>query len=115
MGHGAQKLFDWFGGGGIQGTAGFFESIGVKPGAFMSGMAGLSEFGGGLLLVLGLLTPLAALLLIGTMLMAIVKVHAANGYWNESGGFEYNLTIIALAIGIALTGAGVYSLDTLIF
>lgn len=115
MGHGSQKLFGWFEGGGIKGTAGFFESIGVKPQKPMAVLAGLSEFGGGLLLALGFLTPLASLLLIGAMVVAITKVHAANGFWNGNGGFEYNLTILAIAVGIALTGAGSLSIDALIF
>jgi len=114
-GHGAQKLFGWFGGGGIKGTAGFFENIGIKPGNAMALLAGLAEFAGGLLFALGLLTPLAALLIIGTMLMAIVKVHAANGFWSTNGGVEYNLIIIAVGVGVALVGAGSYSFDAIIF
>ncbi|GAB4075216.1 DoxX family protein [Barrientosiimonas marina] len=115
IGHGSQKLFGWFNGGGIKGTAGFFESIGIKPGAAMAVMAGLSEVGGGLLLALGFLTPLASLLIIGAMLMAIIKVHGPNGFWSSNGGFEYNLIIIAVAIGIALVGPGAYAIDALIF
>ncbi len=114
-GHGTQKLFGWFGGHGIKGTAGFFESIGVKPGAFMAIMAGLSELIGGALFVLGLLTPLAALFITGTMVVAIATVHGKNGYWITENGFEYNLLIIVVVIGIALIGAGAYSLDSLIF
>lgn len=115
FGHGAQKLFGWFGGGGVKGTGGFFDSIGIKPGVAMAALAGLSEVGGGLLFALGLITPLASLLIIGPMVMAIIKVHAANGFWSSNGGMEYNLVIIAAALGVALTGAGAYSIDAMIF
>ncbi|MCA0756254.1 DoxX family protein [Paenibacillus sp. N4] len=111
VGHGAQKLFGWFGGYGIKGTGGWLESIGVKPGVAMAVVAGLMELVGGLLFTLGLLTPLAAALIVMTMLVAIVKVHGANGIWSTSNGYEYNLVLIAIAIGVALIGAGDYSVD----
>jgi putative oxidoreductase len=115
VGHGAQKLFGWFGGYGLKGTGGWFESIGMKPGVTMALFAGLTELIGGLLFTLGLLTPLAGIMIAGTMLMAIVKVHAPNGLWSTANGYEYNLTIIAVAIGIALIGPGQYALDSFIF
>ncbi|WP_110113886.1 DoxX family protein [Bacillus sp. CGMCC 1.16541] len=115
MGHGAQKLFGWFGGHGVQGTGGFFESIGIKPGKQMAIIAGLTELVGGALFVLGLLTPLAAAMIIGTMIIAIVKVHGANGYWVTQNGYEFNLFIIVVALAVALMGAGSYSVDMLIF
>jgi putative oxidoreductase len=115
VGHGTQKLFGWFGGHGIKGTGGWFESIGMKPGVTMAILAGLMELVGGLLFALGLLTPLAGILIALTMVAAIVKVHGVNGYWSTQNGYEYNLAILAVAIGIAITGAGAYSLDALIF
>lgn len=115
IGHGAQKLFGWFGGYGLKGTGGWFESIGMKPGVTMALFAGLAELIGGILFALGLLTPLAGIMIAGTMLMAIVKVHAPNGLWATSNGYEYNLTLLAVAIGIALIGAGQYSLDAFLF
>ncbi|MBB6446322.1 DoxX family protein [Bacillus benzoevorans] len=115
IGHGAQKLFGWFGGYGLKGTAGWLESMNMKPGVLMAIMAGLSEFIGGILFVLGFLTPLAGLLIAATMLMAIIKVHGANGLWSTANGYEYNLTIIACAIGIALAGPGQIALDAIIF
>jgi putative oxidoreductase len=115
VGHGAQKLFGWFGGHGIKGTGGFFESIGVKPGKVMALLAGLSELVGGALFAVGLLTPLAALLITGTMVVAIATVHGKNGYWVTENGFEYNLLIIVVVIGVALIGAGQYSFDAIIF
>ncbi|WP_028390926.1 DoxX family protein [Bacillus cihuensis] len=112
IGHGAQKLFGWFGGYGLKGTGGWFESIGMKPGVTMALFAGLAELIGGLLFALGLLTPLAGIMIAGTMLMAIVKVHAPNGLWATVNGYEYNLTLLAVAIGIALVGPGQYALDS---
>jgi putative oxidoreductase len=113
--HGTQKLFGWFGGHGLQGTGGFFESIGIKPGRTMAFMAGISELVAGLLLALGFLTPIAALLFVATMLVAMVKVHMPNGYWATSNGYEYNLLLIVVAVGIALIGAGSYSIDAILF
>ncbi|QKS60110.1 DoxX family protein [Paenibacillus barcinonensis] len=115
MAHGAQKLFGWFGGYGIKGTGGWFESIGMKPGALLALLAGLAELGGGLLLALGLLTPVGGILIALTMVIAIVKVHGANGYWSTQNGFEYNLAILVLGVALALTGGGQYALDALIF
>ncbi|MGO4545180.1 DoxX family protein [Paenibacillus sp. 2TAB23] len=114
IGHGAQKLFGWFGGYGPKGTGGWLESIGVKPGVAMAVVAGLMELVGGLLFAAGLLTPLAAVLIVMTMLVAIVKVHGQNGLWATANGYEYNLVLLAIAIGVALTGAGEYSIDALI-
>ncbi|MCI1857850.1 MAG: DoxX family protein [Sporolactobacillus sp.] len=115
VGHGAQKLFGWFGGPGLKQTAGFFQSIGIKPVVPMAVLAGLAEFVGGLLLSLGLLTPLAGLIIAATMVVAIGTVHGKNGYWATKNGYEYNLLILGTAIGLALTGAGSYSIDALIF
>ncbi|MEV5029933.1 DoxX family protein [Paenibacillus sp. LPE1-1-1.1] len=114
VGHGAQKLFGWFGGYGPKGTGGWLESIGVKPGVAMAVVAGLMELVGGILFAAGLLTPLAAALIVLTMLVAIVKVHGQNGLWATANGYEYNLVLLAIAIGVALTGAGDYSLDAFI-
>lgn len=115
VGHGSQKLFGWFGGPGLKNTAGFLESIGVKPGFLMAILTGLAEFFGGLFFALGLLTPLAGIVIAGTMVVAIATVHGKNGYWATQNGYEYNLLIFAIAIGVALTGAGAYSLDALFF
>ncbi|WP_419875803.1 DoxX family protein [Candidatus Pristimantibacillus sp. PTI5] len=114
VGHGAQKLFGWFGGYGPKGTGGWLESIGVKPGVAMAVVAGLMELVGGILFAAGLLTPFAAALIVLTMLVAIVKVHGQNGLWATANGYEYNLVLLAIAIGVALTGAGDYSLDAII-
>jgi putative oxidoreductase len=114
IGHGAQKLFGWFGGYGPKGTGGWMDSIGMKPGIVMAVAAGLMELVGGALFASGLFTPLAAVLIALTMLGAIVKVHAQNGVWATANGYEYPLVLLVVVIGIALTGAGAYSLDAII-
>ncbi|MEA2272025.1 MAG: putative oxidoreductase [Solirubrobacteraceae bacterium] len=111
MGHGAQKLWGYFGGHGIEGTGGFFEAIGLKPGRLHARAAGFNEFAGGLLLALGLFTPFAAALLIATMVAAIVTVHWQKGVWSTDGGYEYNLVLMASAFAVACIGAGPWSLD----
>lgn len=115
IGHGAQKLFGWFGGYGLKGTGGWMESIGIKPGVTMALLAGLSELIGGALFAAGLFTPLAAALIAVTMLVAIVKVHAPNGFWVTQNGYEFNLVLMAVVIGIALTGPGQYALSAVLF
>lgn len=114
MGHGLQKLFGWFGGHGLKGTGEFFESISLKPGYTMALLAGLSELIGGALFAAGLFTVIGAVLIAATMVVAIITVHGKNGFWITQNGFEYNLVLIAAAIGVALTGAGDYSLDALL-
>jgi len=109
--HGSQKLFGWFGGYGIAGTGGFFESIGFRPGKVQAALAGLCEFGGGLLLAMGLVTPLGAALIITVMVAAIGSVHLPKGFWVHNGGFEYNLVVVASAFAVACTGPGEYSVD----
>jgi putative oxidoreductase len=111
FGHGTQKLFGWFGGHGIEGTAGFFESLGLRPGRKHATAAGAAEAGGGALVALGFLTPAAAASLIGVMSTAIHKVHAKNGPWVTNGGYEYNLALIAIMVTLADVGPGDVSLD----
>jgi len=113
VGHGAQKLFGMFGGHGPRGTGGWMESVGIKPGIAMAVIAGLMEFVGGAMFAAGLLTPIAAVLIALAMIGAI-KVHAPNGLWSTAGGYEYPLVLLAVAIGVALTGAGAYSLDNVL-
>jgi len=112
--HGAQKLFGWFGGHGLAGTGAFLESMGAKPGKLLAALAGLAEFGGGLVFAAGFLTPLAAAVITFVMVVAIVTVTGKNGYWITANGSEYNYAIIAVAVGVALTGPGAYSLDALL-
>lgn len=116
IGHGTQKLFGWFGGHGLEGTAGFFEgSLGLRPGKRHATAAGVGETLGGALLVAGVGTPVATTLITGAMTTAIRKVHGANGVWNADGGWEFNAVIIAAVaslndnalLGAAAVGAGV--------
>jgi len=110
MGHGAQKLFGWFGGYGLKGTGGWLDSIGLKPGVTMALLAGLGELAGGALFAAGVFTGIGAALIALTMLVAIVKVHGQNGLWVTQNGYEYNLVLIAVAVGVALSGPGAYVL-----
>jgi putative oxidoreductase len=109
--HGAQKLFGSFGGHGIEGTGGFFDQLGLRPGKAHAWFAGTAEFFGGLLIALGLLTPFAAAGLIGVMTAAILTVHRPNGFFNTNNGYEYNLVLVAAVFALAGIGAGEWSLD----
>ena len=115
VGHGTQKLFGWFDGHGPEGTGGFFESLGLRPGKRHATAAGVAETAGGALLTLGALTPLASTLITGTMVTAIRKVHAPNGPWVTGNGYEYNLTLIALTAALTETGPGSPSVDSALF
>jgi putative oxidoreductase len=110
FGHGTQKLFGWFGGHGPRGTAGFFGSLGFRPPLATALAAGLSE-ATGLLFAVGLLTPFAALAIASVMVVAVGSVHWRNGFWATNGGFEYNLLIWSVAVAVAATGPGRFSLD----
>jgi putative oxidoreductase len=111
IGHACQKAFGWFGGDGIQAWMATVQKEGFQPVALWAYLSIAAELGGGLLLALGLLTPLAAAVLIGDMSVAILKVHAPKGLWSQNGGFEYPLVLIALMIAFGLIGAGRYSVD----
>jgi putative oxidoreductase len=108
VGHGTQKLFGWFGGYGPQGTGGFFAGKGWKRGVAMAVLAGLAEAGGGALLALGLLTPLASLALAIVMLNAIGSVTYKPGFML---GSEFELAYLVVAVSLAATGPGRFSLD----
>ncbi|SRR6266700_2558576 len=114
LGHGSQKMFGWFGGYGIAGTAGFLETLGLKPGKPMAVLSAAAELGGGALVLLGLFTSLGALLIAGVMAVAILTVHLKKGFWVSNGGYEYNLTIIAAVIALASTGPGAYTIEALL-
>lgn len=105
-GHGAQKLFGWFGGSGVSGFTGMLHRVGLRPAGLWAGIAGVVETFGGAALALGVLTPLAAGLLIANLLMAILTVHWRNGFWNANRGFEFPLTLIAGLAAIGLAGPG---------
>jgi putative oxidoreductase len=111
IGHGAQKLFGSFGGPRISGFAKMLEQLGVKPARPMAILTGLAEFVGGILVILGLLTPLAALALIGVMIVAVLTVHLKNGFFLTNGGYEFNLALAGMALTLLIAGAGTYSFD----
>ena len=111
MAHGAQKLFGWFGGYGLEGTGQWMASIGLEPGYLMALGAGSAEFLGGLALLIGLLTRPAAVALAFTMIVAIVTVHIDNGLFMSNNGYEFGLALLAASVSLALSGGGRFSVD----
>ena len=112
--HASQKLFGWFGGYGLTATGQVMESLGFRPGRRHALAAGTVELAGGLLLAIGLATPVAAALIASVMVVAAATVHWKNGFFAQNGGYELNLLFGAVAIGIAFTGAGAMSVDALL-
>jgi putative oxidoreductase len=111
--HGAQKLFGWFGGHGIEGTAGAFEQMGFQPGRASAIAAGMGEAGGGALVVLGLATPVAGSVTAGTMIAAS-SVHVPNGFFAANGGYELPALLGLSSAALSLTGPGDWSVDALL-
>jgi putative oxidoreductase len=109
--HGAQKLFGWFAGHGLRGTAGFLESLGFRPGKPYAWLLGGTEFGAGLALAAGFLTPLAAAGVAGVMLAAIAVVHWDKGFFSMDGGYEFPLVLAIGACAMAFSGPGSWSVD----
>jgi len=109
--HGAQKLFAWFGGYGLEGTGQWMESIGLAPGYLMALMAGSVEFFGGILLIIGFLTRPTSFVLAITMLVAIFTAHIDNGLFMSNNGYEFGLALLAISISLMFSGAGKLSLD----
>ncbi|BCO19073.1 oxidoreductase [Alteromonas sp. KC3] len=109
--HGAQKLFAWFGGYGLEGTGQWMESIGLAPGFLMALLAGSAEFFGGIALILGLLTRPAAIVSAFTMVIAIFSVHFSNGLFMSNNGYEFALSLLAITVALAIQGGGRFSVD----
>ncbi len=109
--HGAQKLFGWFGGYGLEGTGQFCDSVGLNPGYLMALLAGAAEFFGGLALVFGLLVRPAAAALAFAMLIAVFAVHWSKGFFAAAGGYEYALALFAASVSLLVSGAGRWSVD----
>ena len=108
--HGTQKLFGWFSGHGLRNTAAFFEVLGYRPALLFAVIAGLSEAGAGVMLALGLLTPLAGAAVIGVMLNAAFSL-SERGPWVINGGWEYTVVLATAGASLALTGPGQVSID----
>jgi putative oxidoreductase len=111
LGHGAQKAFGAFDGPGFSGATGFVASLGFRPARLWAALAVGGELAAGLLFLLGLWTPLAGLLVLATMAVAIAKVHGPKGFFVQNGGYEYNLVLIVAAMAVAAVGPGVFSLE----
>lgn len=111
MAHGAQKLFGLFGGGGLTGTAKFMASLGLEPSFLMALLAGLGEFGGGLLLLLGLATRVGAFLTAFVSLVAMLSVHISKGFFMSTGGYEYILILLVASAVVMIEGSGPMALD----
>jgi len=114
FGHGAQKLFGWFGGPGLTGTRGMMEKMGMRPAETWGTIAAGGETTGGLLTLLGFLSPLGPLNIIAMMMVAIRKAHWKWPVWNSGGGLEFPLTNLAAAFALALAGPGAISVDGLL-
>ena len=112
--HGAQKVLGWFDGPGLAGFATHLERLGVRPGRTWAIVSGAVELGGGLLVAVGLLTPVAALFLAGNLLVAILAAHLARGFWNRDGGYEFPLALLGGLVALSLVGPGAASLDAVI-
>jgi putative oxidoreductase len=109
--HGAQKLFGWFGGPGMKGTVGICTNLGYRWPFLMAGSLALAEFGGGLSLATGFLTPLGAFAVTVVMLNAVYLIHWSKGFFNGDGGYEFNLLIASAAVAVAATGPGRFAID----
>jgi len=113
-GHGAQKVFGWFGGTGMTGWTGAMSRMRIRPAVPWAWASALAELLGGLAVALGFLSPLGSFAIAGSMLVAIALVHWPKGFWVSKGGYEFNLLIIATVVALAVIGPGAYSLDHLL-
>src|ERR1700694_3179251 len=110
--HGAQKLFGWFGGSGLEGFGKVMERLNIRPARPFALLAGLGEFGGGLLVALGFLSPAGPLIVMGAMAVAILTVHISKGFFNSGGCYEFPLLIFASSLALSIMGPGPYSIET---
>ena len=112
IGHGAQKVFGWWGGPGLAGWTQAMIRMRIRPPRPWALISAFGEVGGGLLLILGLLTPLACAAIAASMVVAVALVHLPRGFWVSKGGYEFNLSILGAVAALALIGPGGASLDS---
>ena len=112
--HGAQKLFGWFGGYGLQGVGQYLEALGFRPGRPFAAAAGVAEFAGGLLVAAGVLGPLGGALIVSVMIVAAATVHWGHGLFATNNGIELPLLYATVGAALTLSDAGRYSLDALL-
>jgi putative oxidoreductase len=112
--HGSQKLFGWFGGYGLAGTAGYFEQLGFRPGRLFVAVSSLAEVAGGILVALGLFGPVGPALILSVMIVAAGSVHWGKGLFAGTNGIEVPLLYAASAVALAFTGPGPFSLDAML-
>jgi putative oxidoreductase len=112
--HGAQKIFGWWGGPGISAWKGAIEHMGFRPVTLFTAISALAEFGGGLFLAAGLLTPIAGAVLVGQSVVIIGHVHWPKGFFNTKGGYEFPLVLAVGAVALTLIEAGAWSVDAAI-
>ena len=111
IGHGAQKVFGWWGGPGLAGWTQAMTRMRIRPPQAWAYISAFGEVAGGTLLILGFLTPLACAAIAGSMLVAIYLVHLPKGFWVSKGGYEFNLSILGAIVALALIGPGAVSVD----
>jgi len=109
--HGAQKLFGWFGGYGLHATGEFFAQLGFRPGRTLAAVASVTEITGGLLLATGFLGPVGPAMIVSVMIVAAITVHWQNGFFASTNGIELPLLYAAIAVVLAFSGPGAYSID----
>jgi putative oxidoreductase len=110
-GHGAQKVFGWWGGTGMTGWVGAMKRMRIRPAVPWAWASALAELLGGLAVAIGILSPLGNFAIAGSMLVAMALVHWPKGFWVTKGGYEFNLLIIATVAALAVIGPGTYSAD----
>ncbi|MDD4899421.1 MAG: DoxX family protein [Candidatus Omnitrophica bacterium] len=110
MAHGLQVAFGLFSGPGINGFASMLVGMGFKPAVFWSYLSAYTELIGGLCLIFGIFTRFAAVSILIFMIVAVLKVHLAKGFFIQAGGYEYNFVLICICLALIFSGPGKFAL-----